>query len=62
MKNDTCPKCGCREISEGKQVEAGKMLPIDKVGMSFGSSVIADICTECGYIIGMRVEKPDIFK
>lgn len=62
MKNDKCPKCGCKEIGQGIQVSGGKMLPIDKIGMSFGSSVIADICTKCGYIIEMRVEKPDKFK
>lgn len=62
IKKDTCPKCGCKEIGQGKQIAGGKMLPIDKVTMSFGSSVIADICTECGYIIEMRVEKPNKFK
>lgn len=42
-------------------MEGGKMLPVDKVTMSFGSSIISDIWTECGYIIEMRVEKPEKF-
>lgn len=53
-KNDRCPKCGCREIGKGKQISGGKMLPMDNLIMSFGSNIIADICTECGYIIEMR--------
>lgn len=61
-KNNTCPKCGCREIGQGKQVAGAKMQPIDKLAMSFGSNIIADICTDCGYIIEMRVEKPHKFK
>ena len=31
MINNTCPKCGSREIGQGKQITGGKMLPIDKV-------------------------------
>lgn len=38
------------------------MYPIDKVSMSFGSTIISDIYTKCGYIIEMKVEKPDKFK
>lgn len=60
--SNICSKCGSREIGQGKQIAGGKMLPVDKVTMSFGSAVIADICTECGYIIEMKVEKPDKFK
>jgi predicted nucleic-acid-binding Zn-ribbon protein len=62
IEYNICPKCGCKEIGQGKQVDAGRMYPIDSILMTFGSNIIADICTECGYIIGMRVEKPNRFK
>ena len=62
IKNNVCPKCGCREIGQGKQVAWAKMIPINNLTMSFGSNIIADICTNCGYIIEMRVEKPNRFK
>lgn len=61
IKNNVCPKCGCRKIGQGKQ-SGSRMQPIDNFAMSFGSNIIADICTECGYIIEMRVEKPHKFK
>jgi len=61
MENDKCPKCGCTEIGQGDTYGEGSMFPI-KNRFKFGSSVIADICTECGYIIEMRVEKPEKFK
>ncbi|MGL5348894.1 MAG: hypothetical protein ACRDA3_16205 [Peptostreptococcaceae bacterium] len=60
IKNEVCPKCNCREIGQGKQVGNARMIPVDN--LSWGSNVIADICTECGYIIEMRVEKPRKFK
>lgn len=62
IKNEVCPKCGCREIGKGKQVGSARMMPADDLGLSFGSNIIADICTQCGYIIEMRVEKPKKFK
>lgn len=62
IKNDVCPKCGCREIGQGKQVGSARMMPADALAWSFGSNIIAYICTECGYIIEMRVEKPQKFK
>lgn len=61
IENNICPKCGCKEIGQGKQTSQGKMMPIGDL-MSFGSNIIADICTECGYIIEMRVEKPHKFR
>ena len=62
IKNNVCPKCGCRQIGQGKQVTWAKMIPINNSTMSFGSNIIADICTNCGYIIEMRVEKPNRIK
>jgi len=61
-KNNKCPKCGSSEISQGKQFAQGKMFPIDNITMIGGSNVIADICTNCGYIFETRVEKPEKFR
>ncbi|EPY2302778.1 transcription initiation factor TFIIIB [Clostridium sporogenes] len=59
--NKKCPICGCEEIGKGKKRGQGSMFPIG--GSLFSSSeVIADICTECGYILSMRVEDPRKFK
>jgi predicted nucleic-acid-binding Zn-ribbon protein len=58
---NVCPKCGCKEIGQGKQMGNGGMAPINRI-LTFGSDIIADICTECGYIIESRVEKPHKFK
>lgn len=61
QKNIVCPMCGCNEIGKGKQYAQGKMFPIDEV-FSAGSEIIAEICTKCGYILSMRVTKPEKFK
>nr|WP_300004042.1 hypothetical protein [Tissierella sp.] len=62
MKNDTCPRCGSKEIGQGKQTYQGKMHPIDSITVLAGSNIVADICTDCGYIIEMRVVNPELFK
>ena len=59
-KVQMCPICGCKEIGKGMQSYQGSMMPIGSIWT--GSAVIADICTECGYILSMRVEKPEKFK
>lgn len=61
-KNEKCPNCGSKEIAQGKQMGQGKMVPIDSLGFSFGSNVIADICTECGNILRTKVDRPGKFK
>lgn len=40
----------------------GRIYPADNLLMTFGSNVIHYICTDCGYIIASRVEKPEKFK
>lgn len=62
MEEKKCPKCGSDKIGQGKQLGQGRMTPIDKLTLLNSSNVIAEICTDCGYIIEMRVEKPDLFK
>lgn len=59
--NEICPKCGCTEIAEGKQTGHARIYPPDNI-FGMGSNVIFEICTNCGYILGMRVEKPGRFK
>ncbi|MDU1538667.1 MAG: transcription initiation factor TFIIIB [Paeniclostridium sordellii] len=59
--SETCPKCGCTEIAEGKQNGYARIYPVDNI-FGMGSNVIYDICTNCGYILCMRVEKPGRFK
>jgi len=59
-RNQECPICGCKEIGEGKQMGQGAMMPIGNIWT--GSAIISDICTECGHILSMRVEKPGKFK
>ncbi|NBI08168.1 transcription initiation factor TFIIIB [Senegalia massiliensis] len=62
MKNIIkCPVCGCEEIEKGNTYGEGSMFPI-KSRFKSGSEVIADICTNCGHILSMRVSKPEKFK
>lgn len=56
-----CPICGCKEIGEGRQIAHGSMFPL-KGFFKTGSEVIAEICTNCGHIISMRVKYPEKFK
>ncbi|WHY84691.1 transcription initiation factor TFIIIB [Neobacillus novalis] len=55
-----CPMCGGSEIGKGRTIGQGGMVPIKS--LMKGSMVYADICTECGHILSMRVEKPEMFK
>jgi predicted nucleic acid-binding Zn-ribbon protein len=59
--NKGCPICGCKQIGKGKQYAQAKMFPIHK-SFSMGSEIIAEICTECGHILSMRVKSPEKFK
>lgn len=58
---DKCPECGGTEIGKGKFYGSAAIIPADKK-ISLGSTVFADICTNCGLIIQLQVEKPDIFR
>lgn len=62
IENQTCPKCASEKISKGKQIGQARMVPIDNKSLLTASTIIAEICTACGYIIETRVEKPEIFK
>ena len=56
-----CPECGCTEIGKGKFYGSAAIIPTENK-ISLGSTVNADICTNCGLIIQLQVEKPDIFR
>ena len=58
---DKCPGCGCAEIGKGKFYGSAAIIPAGK-NFSMGSTVFADICLNCGLIIQLKVEKPDIFR
>lgn len=58
-----CPECGCTKFAQGKLDINAKLYPIDALfKIMNGSEVIAEICTDCGYIIKMKAQKPEKFK
>lgn len=61
--NKVCPICGSSEIGKGRQIGGGGMLAIKGTfTRSVGSVINADIYTECGHILSMRVGNHEIFK
>lgn len=58
---DKCPKCGSTELGKGKFSGYAVLTPLHKL-FSMGSDVIADVCTECGYVISLKVKNPEKFK
>lgn len=61
MQEKECPKCGCKEMGKGKLSGYAMMSPVGKI-FSMGSEIIAEICTECGHILEMKVKHPEKFK
>jgi len=58
-----CSVCGSKEIRQGKQKgQYARMYPIKSIFFIGGSDIIASICSDCGYILSMKVEKPEKFK
>ncbi|MCT4508097.1 MAG: transcription initiation factor TFIIIB [Tepidibacter sp.] len=55
-----CPECGCTEIAGGEFTGYAALKPTNSIIAS--SLVIAEICTNCGYILNMRVSDPEKFK
>ena len=59
MLIEKCPECGSRQIGQG--VFSG-YANIAVKGSAFSSSkVIADICSNCGLVISMHVDRPEKF-
>ncbi|WP_181502667.1 transcription initiation factor TFIIIB [Paranoxybacillus vitaminiphilus] len=61
VEEKKCPECGSKNIGKGKFMYEAK--PIGK-GKFFTScsDVLVDLCTNCGLIITLRVDKPEKFK
>lgn len=53
MEEKKCPECGSRDIEKGKLSGYAAMRPEHKK-LSFGSAMIADVCTDCGEILNMK--------
>lgn len=51
--------CGCKEIGQGTMSPVAQMMPLHGL---WSADIMADICTNCGYIISMRVKDPKNFK
>ncbi|EST56160.1 transcription initiation factor TFIIIB [Brevibacillus panacihumi W25] len=60
-QSEQCPKCGCKEIGQGKQAGHAVVLPNNKF-FAMGSQIIHHICTQCGYVLESYVDKPSRFK
>ena len=61
--NKKCPNCGFREIRQDSlDVQACLRLISTNNLLNQFSSVIADVCTECGNILFMKAEHPEYFK
>jgi len=58
---EKCPECGCNDIGKGKWDGYSVLRPTDKM-LSMGSKVFVEVCTNCGLILALRVEKPEKFK
>lgn len=61
---DVCPICKSSMIGKGKITGYGRMYPENSVLPSTikSSKILAYICCNCGHILSMKVEKPDLFK
>lgn len=56
-----CPICGSRDIGKGTIGARARMMPENKI-LTMGSEISAEICTNCGHILSMRVVNPEKFK
>lgn len=59
MPIEKCPECGSRQIGQG--IFSGYANMTVKGSVLSSSKVIADICSNCGLVICMHVERPDKF-
>ncbi|MDU4934325.1 MAG: transcription initiation factor TFIIIB [Clostridium saudiense] len=59
MEQTKCKKCGSSNIGQGTLDGYAAMQSKNTL---LGSGIIADICTDCGEILSMRVKEPKKFK
>lgn len=57
----TCPNCGGQEWGIGKLEGHATLRPFDRI-FSTGSSLLVELCTDCGYVSSIRVQDPKKFK
>ena len=59
-----CPVCGSTEIRQGQMGDTRMFpkKPMVSTLLNGGSNIIAIICSDCGRILSMNVEKPQKFK
>ena len=60
MAEIRCPDCGSNKIGKGKLEGYAALIPVGKF-FTTGSTILADVCTECGTINRMKAEKPEKF-
>ena len=59
VKTNKCPECGSRYIGEG--LFSGSATMTVKGRPFTSAKVIATVCSNCGLIFDMRVDKPEKF-
>ncbi|WP_033827244.1 hypothetical protein [Bacillus andreraoultii] len=62
MTEQQCPECGSTELGVAKWSGMANLQPVGKLNLKGGSPVLATLCTECGYILSIKVKEPHIFK
>lgn len=60
-KKVSCPRCDSKEVGMGKFTGYANLMPLDRL-FTNGSEVLVELCTDCGHVIGLKVEKPEKFK
>jgi DNA-directed RNA polymerase subunit RPC12/RpoP len=56
-----CPDCKSNKIVKIRFTGEVKAYPYDKV-LSLGSYLVGKVCTDCGLIIQLKLEKPEKFR
>jgi hypothetical protein len=60
-KEVLCPDCGSEKIGKGRLEGHAALMPGNTI-FSMGSEVVADVCTNRGLILRLKVAKPEKFK
>ncbi|MED3661203.1 hypothetical protein NST62_00800 [Ureibacillus sp. FSL K6-8385] len=58
MEHEKCPKCGGREFEEGSDFVGFRK---NKISLKY-SFKIYRFCVNCGEVVSIRIENPEIFK
>ncbi|HHT66076.1 MAG TPA: transcription initiation factor TFIIIB [Clostridiales bacterium] len=60
LERAKCPKCGSTRIGKGKLSGYAALQPEGKA-FSFGSAILTDVCSECGFLFNMYADRPEKF-